>query len=51
MNWEEFKSRKDLQITSLISFLIGCLLGYYGLILFAILTVIYLLWRWKYAKE
>ena len=51
MNWNEFKSRKDLQITALISFLIGCLLGMYGLILFTILTVIYLLWRYVYVKK
>ena len=51
MNWEEFKSRKDLQITALISFLIGCLLGYYGLIMLAIGTIIFLLWRWKNVKK
>lgn len=51
MNFEEFKSRKDLQITAIISFLIGCLLNYYGLILFAIGTIIFLIWRWKNAKK
>jgi len=47
MNFKELLKRKDLLITALVSYLIGCLLGTAGLIIFAIGIIVYFILRWK----